>query len=182
MTNHAEKLCCPDCGSSDLHEYEPNILHCSACDGDWDKDRMQLRAEISRLTDELARSKMREFADVTLPDGRVVRFVTPETQAELAALQDRYADIERALWAGETCRCSHQQNCSEISRLAALAGLAEQAFQQIASLNKARYLTYTNREAGVAAARRWDAFVEEELADIAADYIKRAAAQEGGGQ
>lgn len=47
------------------------------------QETVSLRRQIDDLKDELVKSRMRECADVTLADGRVLRFMTPENRAKL---------------------------------------------------------------------------------------------------
>ena len=87
-----EKIDCPEC-PADFHEtILPLIQQCV------DDQTAELQVEIKRLKEELVQSKIKEVADVELPDGRVMKFVTPETMKEIARLQaivdklPKYAD------------------------------------------------------------------------------------------
>lgn len=85
-------IICPDCG---FVIGKAGMMHAPHLREDCFEYKLKLANErIAQLVLEQALSKVKEVRDVILRDGRVLRFVTPETQAELQGLQ---LDLEALL-------------------------------------------------------------------------------------
>lgn len=72
-----------------------NLAHAECCGRE--KRKHPLEARISDLESELAASRAKEVADITLPGGKVAKFVTPETRARIAELEADNAKLQADL-------------------------------------------------------------------------------------
>ena len=110
---------CPHCGGTDIHSGEEDVWTCYACQHRWGGEQ----SVIDRLKGALlAAQNTALLRRQALDEAKAAAKACSRAMSEAHEREDRdaekYADVERALFAGETDRCDHETLCREIRRLA----------------------------------------------------------------